>query len=216
MGRLSEYINGPSAGRRYAFIDGPAKQYPVERSLVYFEVQGTEKLEAMFDSLMTSDPTMDKLVHRLIAVAMKDARNRVSRDIKAYLRTDPRQAYKAVKHTSYKSSFGGNVSILTKRKHSNTFGTLHRQRKLDLNPHQLGGNRVERVNDERNRLDKYIGSDRSFVLRFINSGTVERESRYGSRGSIGMTNMFGHIAPWHMQQAIDEVSEAVTEYINKM
>ena len=146
---------------------------------------------------------------------MKEVRSRVSKDIRNYLDSDPRKAARAVKHVVYRQLFGGNVSILSKRKASATFVKLVRHRKLDDNPKQRGGNRIKRVDDARNRLDKYFGSDRAFALRFINSGTVKRTSRYGNRGSITMRNMFGRIAPWHMEAALNDVSNAIVEYINQ-
>jgi hypothetical protein len=78
-----------------------------------------------------------------------------------------------------------------------------------------GGNRRPRIDDGRNRLDYYYGSDRGYILRFIGSGTVDRTSRFGSRGSIRQSNWFGHTAPWHMEEAAAQVAEAINEYVNK-
>ena len=90
---------------------------------------------------------------------------------------------------------------------------LIRQRKVEQNPKMRGGNRIQRVNDDRNRLETYFGSDRNFILRFISSGTIERRSRYGNRGSIRRTGWFGHTAPWQMETAAKKLAEAITEYI---
>ena len=179
------------------------------------EIEGADRVEQLFDQLLTTDPTMDRMLRKLISKAMREVRSKTSNDISGYLKSDPRKAARAVKHSVYKRLFGGNVSILQKRKAGSEFATLIRPRKLDQNPRQRGGNRIKRNNDARNRLDKYFGSDRGFVLRFINSGTVQRQSRWGNRGSIAARNMFGHIAPWHMEQALEEISEAITEYIRQ-
>lgn len=212
--RLSNYINSLREGRK------PSSAYHTPSSASgVIEVQGVEEVEHIFDQLLSNNPTMDRLVKRLIAVAMREARTRVSRDIRSNLTSDPRKAYRAVKHMVYKRIFGGNISILAKRK-SGAPSTYEPPR--TSRPGQRGGNRIKRVNGrtktekyERNRLDKYEGADRGFVLRFISSGTIPRQSRYGNRGSLPGNNMFGHIAPWHMQQAIEEISEAVAEYINQ-
>lgn len=180
----------------------------------YIEIDGDKDVERLIDSLLSTNQTMDKFVRKLIAKVMGEARGRVSKDISVSLANDPRKAYKAVKRAVYKQLFGGNISILAKRKASSSRATLVRQRKLDLHPYQRGGNRIKR-SDRTKQLDSYYGSDRGFVLRFLNSGTSARQTRFGNRGAITGNNMFGHIAPWHMEQAVDEISDAVAEYITQ-
>lgn len=159
---------------------------------------------------MTSNPYMATSLRKLIRQVLKEARGRLSGDIASYLDNDPRKAARAVKYGVYKSIFGGNLSILNKRKAGAKY-QLIRQKKLQ--PGQRGGNRRPRIDDGRNRLDYYFGSDRGFVLRFLNSGTVERSSRFGDRGSISQRNLFGRTAPWQMEQAADEVAANISEYI---
>lgn len=206
MGRLSEYINGPS-GSRPAFLSGSAGGGQVE-------VIGAEQVSAMMASLLTNEPTMDRMVRRLIAQKTREARNRVSLDIGGYIEDDPRKAARAVKHMVYKTLFGSNISILSKRKASSTRATLKRERKLDSNPKKRGGNRRPR-SQRTEQMDSYFGADRGFVLRFLSSGTKKRKTRFGNRENIAGSGMFGRIAPWHMEQAIQEVNEAILEYINK-
>lgn len=211
MGRLSEALNGYKGSRpTYANVASSSPNSDV------VEVVGFEQTIAIIDSLLSTDPTMDILVKKLIGVATREARNRTSRDIKNNISDDPRQAYRAVKFTVYKRLFGSNISILSKRKASGIRVTLNRARKLDQTPNQRGGNRVKYVNDNRNRLNEYWGSDRGFILRFLSSGTKERTSRYGNRGSVHTSGMFGYIAPIHLQQAIEEIHDAVAEYINNI
>ena len=161
MGRLSEYINGPS-GSRPAFLSGSAGGGQVE-------IIGAEQVSAMMASLLTNEPTMDRMVRRLIAQKTREARNRVSRDMAVYIKDDPRKAARAVKHMVYKTLFGSNISILSKRKASSTRATLKRERKLDSNPRQWGGNRRPR-SQRTEQMDSYFGADRGFVLRFLSSG----------------------------------------------
>ena len=222
MGSLSEYINGyrgrhsvwnydsPRFNTRTGSLNkggdngGPVQVYGVEANL-----------EA-FGRIMTTDPTMAGLFRKYIRNVLKEARKKLSQDAKSYMKSDPRKAALAVKFSVYKTLFGGNLSILQKKR--GTAGRryeLKRTRKVEQNPTMRGGNRRTRSDDGRNRLDTYYGADRGFVLRFIGSGTVERTSRYGSRGSIRQTDWFGHTAPWHMEDAAAQVAEAINEYVKQ-
>ena len=174
------------------------------------EVSGFADTSESLGRIMTDNPYMATNLRKLIRQVLKEARSRLSSDIASYLKDDPRKAARAVKYGVYKSLFGGNLSILNKRKAGSKY-QLIRQRKLQ--PGQRGGNRRPRIDDGRNRLDYYFGSDRSFVLRFLSSGTVDRSSRFGDRGSISQRNLFGRTAPWQMQQAAEEVAANISEYI---
>ena len=174
------------------------------------EVSGFADTSESLGRIMTDNPYMAANLRKLIRQVLKEARSRLSSDIASYLKDDPRKAARAVKYGVYKSLFGGNLSILNKRKAGRKY-QLIRQRKLQ--PGQRGGNRRPRIDDGRNRLDYYFGSDRSFVLRFLSSGTVDRSSRFGDRGSISQRNLFGRTAPWQMQQAAEEVAANISEYI---
>ena len=205
MGRLSEYING-SRGRS-AFINSGRTQKNGD-----VEVSGFLENSEMLGHIMTEDPYMAANLRKLIRQVLKEARGKLSKDIANYLDNDPRKAARAVKFGVYKSLFGGNLSILNKRKAGARY-QLVRQKKLQ--PGQRGGNRRPRVDDQRNRLDTYFGSDRGFILRFISSGTVERNTRYGSRGAISQRNLFGRTAPWQMETAAEKVAANITEYIKQ-
>lgn len=89
---------------------------------------------------------------------------------------DPRQAYKGVRLTKYKRIFGGNVNILSPRKGSTYVmsGEAARIR--------------NRFRSERSKMmASYAGPSRSFVLRFIEGGTVQRTAgtKYSSKGGSG-------------------------------
>ena len=201
MGRLSEYVNsGTSGGSSNNSVD----------------VIGVEANMEAFGHIMTTDPKMASVFRKYIRNVLREARNKLSKDAKAYMKEDPRRAAKAVKSAVYKSLFGGNLSILQKRRgNAGAKYELRRNRIVDQDPHMRGGNRRPRINDGRNRLDYYYGADRGFILRFIGSGTVPRTSRFGNRGSIRQTNWFGHTAPWHMEDAAAQVAEAINEYITQ-
>ena len=173
------------------------------------QISGLVENQARFEHLLSTDPGFDTSVKGAIRKVLKEARGKISEDAKSYIQDDPRKAYRAVKHTVYKSLFGGNVSILSKRRAGAKYDLI-RQKKLQ--PGQVGGNRRPRI-AANNRLDQYYGSDRGFILRFLSSGTVSRQTRYGNRGAIRQTNMFGHIATRHMQQAAEDVANAINEYV---
>ena len=175
------------------------------------QISGLVENQARFEHLLSTDPGFDTSVKGAIRKVLKEARGKISEDAKSYIQDDPRKAARAIKHTVYKSLFGGNVSILSKRR-AGAKAELIRQR--TSRPGQVGGNRRPRV-ESRNRLDQYYGSDRGFILRFLASGTVSRQTRYGNRGSIRRTDWFGHVGAWHMNEAAAKVAAAINEYVNR-
>lgn len=207
MGRLSEYING-SRGRSTYLNSKPAVSSG--SSSDYVKVQGVEEVQVMFDHLLTTDPGFDINVHKYIRKVLAEARKLLTKDAADYLKDDPRKAARAVKFAVSRKEFGGYLSILARHKAGAKY-QLIRERKL--RPGQVGGNRRPYVDDDRNRLQNYFGVDRGFILRFLNAGTEDRETRYGKRGSIRKTGWFGHVAPWRMEAAAAEVADAINEYI---
>lgn len=175
------------------------------------QVSGFIEKQRMFEHLLSTDPYFDQSTKTVIRKVLREARDKVSQDAASYIQNDPRKAARAIKHTVYKQIFGGNISILTKRKAGPKYDLI---RAKTSTPGQVGGNRRPRV-ESRNRLDQYYGSDRGFILRFLNSGTVSRQTRYGSRGAIARSNWFGHSAPWHMQTAAEELAAAINEYVKQ-
>lgn len=223
MGSLSEYINGYRGRHSVYNYDSP--RYNTRTGSLNkggdnggpVEVFGVEANLEAFGRMMTDDPQMVGVFRKYIKQVLREARNKLSKDVRAYMKSDPRKAAKAVKFSVYKSLFGGNISILQKK--SGTSGAKHpdlqRHRKVEQYPSMWGGNRRPRKDDGRNRLDYYYGADRGYILRFIGSGTVARTSRFGNRGSMTQTNWFGHTAPWHMEEAANKVAEAINEYIKE-
>ncbi len=181
------------------------------------EVDGLVKQREALESLMMSNPEMEKQVQKLIRQVLMAARRMVSNDAKGVMRSDPRQAYKAVKSAVYKRILGGSVSILNKR-NAKGGGSYEPPRKLRQG--QRGGNRVPR-GMRTQQVMSYEGSERSFILRFINQGTSDREA--GSRGGR-LTGYRGRIAPRNffrtsshiaMQKAVGELTTLIDEMIKK-
>lgn len=160
-------------------------------------------------TLFVSNKDTRKRIRKIIREELKDAVKRVQEDARYAMADDPRKAYKAVKSMVYRKILGGNISILQRKKAGARY-RLIRERKLDINPKQRGGNR--RTRSERTEaLDTYYGADRNFVLRFLNSGTVERSTKYGNRGSITARNWFTNDAPHEMDIAAENLSAVIEE-----
>lgn len=160
--------------------------------------------------LISGGSEMEKRVEKIVRQVLLKARNRVSRDIRGSLGSDPRQAYRAVKHMVYKRILGGNISILNKRRRSGKMAPL------PTNPDRKGkrgGNRTPRTKRTED-LITYWGTDRGFILRFLNSGTDQRQSRYGNRGSIPTRNFFASAGQEEMEAAAQQLSELIEQEFN--
>jgi hypothetical protein len=133
------------------------------------------------------------------------------------MKSDPRQAYKAVKSAVYKRILGGSVSILN-RKNAKGGGSYEPPRKLRQG--QRGGNRVPR-SQRTQQVMSYEGADRAFILRFLNAGTDVREAgtrsgrMSGNRGRIAPRNFFANSSHTAMQKAAEQLSTLIDEMIKK-
>lgn len=168
------------------------------------------KQRKVLESALFTNPALEKEVRKLISKVLEDVRKEMRQAAKGSLSNDPRKAYLAVRKAVWKRVLGGNVNILSPRRAGNSV-EWEPQRKLDQNPHQRGGNRRRR-NSRTEKIDNYYGVDRGFILRFVNSGTAERTTRYGRRGAIAPRNWFGgnvvsHMktAAWNLAAEIDKV-----------
>lgn len=198
-----------------------------------FEIDGFVAQREELERLLTTDPKMEKRLQKIIRKVLMEVRKEVSESAKTVMKSDLRQAYKAVKTAVYRQILGGSVSILSKRRKSTQFSAYEPVRKLQ--PKQRGGNR--RVRSKRTwDIQHYAGSDRAFVLRFLNAGTQDRYAGYGRnkggaeetalrtggrgfRGRIAPRNFFGNVshramrgASAHLQQLIDQL---IREEFNK-
>jgi hypothetical protein len=162
-----------------------------------------------FGRLMATDKETRKRIQKIIREELKDAAKRLREDATYELKEDPRKAFRAVKSSVYRRILGGNVSILNPRRAGARY-QLIRNRKLDINPHQHGGNRRAR-SARTEQVDSYFGKDRAFILRFVSSGTAERKTRYGNRGSIAARNWFQNMAPREMDLAAGNLAEVIEE-----
>lgn len=171
--------------------------------------QLVEQQNRAFGRLMATDKETRKRIQKIIREELKDAAKRLREDAKYEMKEDPRKAFRAVKSSVYRRILGGNVSILNPRRAGARY-QLIRERKLDMNPHQRGGNRRPR-SARTEQVDSYFGKDRAFILRFVSSGTAARKTRYGNRGSIVARNWFQNMAPHEMELAAGNLAEVIEE-----
>ena len=186
------------------------------------EVTGLDELSKKLDRLQAHDSQMEQRITKIIREAIKAARSMVTQDAKGAVGNDPRHAYKAVRSMVYKRILGGNISILQKRKAGS--GKSGYEPPRTLRPGQRGGNRVPRSTRTQQMMD-YEGSDRGFILRFLNSGTGQRTAGtrngrlHGNRGSIAARNWFSSSGQRAMNAAaqyiIDEIDRLIAEEFGK-
>ena len=183
-----------------------------------FEVDGIVRQKQELESLLMSNPAMEKKVQGLIRKVLLAARRDVSKSAQDKIKTDPRQAYKAVKSAVYRRILGGNVSILSKRragKRGPVPPIVHKlETQVNSKGNHRGGNRMPRSRRTEDLLT-YQGSDRGFILRFLNAGTSDRESRIGNRGSIAARNFFGTSSQQAMEKAAEQLDALIETLIKQ-
>ena len=175
-------------------------------------IRQKQALEAM----LVSNPDTAKAVRSLISQEIAKARAAISQSARGSLRTDPRDAYKAVRRSFYKSILGGQVNILNPKGGASSSGFSYQsQRKLDNHPHQRGGNRRKR-SARTDQVDGYVGKDRGFILRFVNSGTVARQTRYGNRGSIAARNFMASSGQRELEAAAERLGALIDKELVRL
>ena len=181
------------------------------------EVDGLVEQKQALESLLMTNPAMEKKVQGLIRKVLLSARRVIDRDARGVMRSDPRKAYKAVKTAVYRQILGGSVSILN-RKRAGAKNLYEPGRKL--RPGQRGGNRVSR-SQRTEDIMSYQGATRSWILRILNSGTSQREAGTrggrigGNRGSIAPRNFFATSSHTAMQQAAEELTKLIDKLIQQ-
>ena len=182
---------------------------------------------------MTVDSEMGKRLRELIFQELKRVRYDIARGLK-FANGDPRGTRGAVKRYIASKYLGGVVSILD-GKASGSRNSYEAPRKL--RPGQRGGNRTLR-SQRTDDILHYGPDERSFVLRFINSGTNPRyangrngkwDKRGGTRtffklqeqgdyyrGSIAPRNFMNTLGNPSMQRAVENLSKMVDEEFDKL
>jgi hypothetical protein len=185
-----------------------------------FQIDGFVKQREELEALMMSNPAMEKKVQGLIRQVLLAARREVSNaaNTPSVMKSDPRQAYKAVKSAVYKRILGGSVSILNRRRAGSRLPVPPVVHKLETQTNSKGnhrgGNRIPRSRRTEDLLT-YAGADRGFILRFLNAGTSDRTTRYGHRGAIGARNFFANSSQKAMEKAAEQLGTLIDELIKK-
>ena len=201
---MGVYSNNPDYWRGRSSSRGSSLNVGVE-----VNQQIVEQQSRAFARLMFTDKETRNRIRKIIREELKDTAKRLREDVRYEMKEDPRKAYRGVKSTVYKKILGGNVSILNPRRAGQRY-QLIRDRKLDHNPYQRGGNRRPR-SPRTEQVDSYFGRDRAWILRIISVGTVTRSTKSGNRGSIEARNWFQNMAPKEIELAAGNLSAVIDE-----
>lgn len=203
-----------------------------------FWTEGFVEQRKELDKLLMSNLAMEKKVQGLIRKVLAVVKKSLGQAAREKMKSDPRHAYKAVRVAIYKRILGGNVNILNK-KHATANGSYTPTRTLRSG--QRGGNRRTR-SGRTMKLESYEGSDRGFILRFLNAGTEERYINFlpdsrrehvhrgsqggnikkygktintGHRGRISARNWFGSRSHSEMENAANNLEQLIDKLIQQ-
>lgn len=145
-----------------------------------FEVTGLAELSKKLDALLLKNPDMEKKIRKIIGKALKQSEKKMESYVDtSVLKNDPRHAAKAIRYTVYRRILGGNLNILHGKQRGAATGYTPARHPSS----GRGGNRKAR-SERTIRMEGYEGADRSFILRFQNSGARVG----GGNRSLGRTN----------------------------
>ena len=170
--------------------------------------EGYVELRKELEHLLMTNPDMEKKVQKIIGKVLAVVRHNMTEAARAEMKEDPRYAAKSVRFIVYRQILGGNVNILRKKR-AGAPGNYEPPRTLI--PGQRGGNRRQR-SERTKMLQSYMGSDRGFILRFLNAGTEQRTTKYGNRGSIDSRQWFRA----RSQAAMETASQTLANYIDQL
>ena len=177
----------------------------------------------VLEQALSTNPKTKKALQKLIQQVLKEAREQVVNATKGSLSSDPRGAAQGIRRIVYKKILGANLNILDRRKRAGKPTDYEPPRKLDQNPRQRGGNRVPR-GARTNTVMHYGPSDRQWILRIVNSGTINGDRTagtrggklHGNRGSIAARNFFGPSASSALMQAAENLSTLIDTELEEM
>lgn len=175
------------------------------------EIKGLDERIKQLGEAQTKNPMMQRRIREVIKQVLGRVRSELQGDAQQGLqmKSDPRQAYKAVRYAVYKRILGGQVNILQSRR-AGAMRLYEPPRTLQEG--QRGGNRRRRT-QRTTDLMSYRGKDRGFILRFLNAGTTERKTRYGSRGAITSRSWFGNASQRHLNEAAEQIDRIIEDVI---
>jgi len=190
-----------------------------------FQTEGFQEQVKQLQRMMSDDPEFRKRVQAAIKKVFREVQKSVSAEAGKVIDNDPRQAYKAVRTSIYRRILGGQVNILSKRRAGNP-GNY--QKPLKGLP-KRGGNRWGR-SERTKQLEGYQGSDRGFILRFINAGVSGRKIHSytdkegtkhnlrtaaggGNRDGFSGRDWFGSASQSYLENAADMLQDLVDKIV---
>ena len=164
----------------------------------------------VLEQALSTNPKTQAALRKLVQQVIKEARNEVVNSLH-FENGDPRGAAHSIRRVVYKKILGANINIYNNRKAGKP--TTYEPPRT-LRPHQRGGNRVPRGRRTDTVLH-YGPNDRGWVLRIVNSGTVDRMAGTrggalgGNRGSIAARNFFRTKGQPAMERAVDNLANLI-------
>lgn len=177
------------------------------------------KQRDVLEQALSTNPKTQKALQKLIQQVLLDARHQVVEGTKGALKNDPRNAVRGIRRIVYKKILGGNLNILNMRRRAGQPSSYEPPRTLQ--PGQRGGNRVPR-GTRTNTVMHYGPHDRGWILRIVNSGTVERQAGtrggrlHGNRGAIAARNFFGGTAEGALERAANNLAALIDTELERM
>ena len=181
--------------------------------MVSLEINDAVVLEQkeVLEKALSTNPKTQKALQKLIAQVIKEARDQVVNSTH-FDNGDPRGAAHSIRRTVYKKILGANINIYNSRK---AHGATNYEPPRTLQPGQRGGNRRPR-NVKTDRMMHYGPNDRGMVLRWVNSGTSGRDTRYGNRGTIAARNWFKPRGQSALNKAVDNLANLIDTELEAM
>lgn len=151
-----------------------------------------------------------KMVRNEVGRTLGIVRNKMRKIAAESLPRDPRKARQAVKSSKWKKQIGGSVSLYDRLKRNGY--------RAAIPPTKSG--RPRKMSKRTEQIMSYWGTDRAFILRFINHGATDRMTgRYGgpslNRGSIPAHNFFRN-ADGIMMAETGEMTERIEKLIEEV
>lgn len=175
-----------------------------------------EQKQVLEQALSTNPKTqkaLQKLIRKVIAQARIDTMNAIN-----FENGDPREAVRSIRRAVYKKILGANINIYDSRK---AHGTNNYEPPRTLRQGQRGGNRMIR-GTRTQQIMSYAPQDRGMILRWVNSGTQQRQalggrmsrrgydtSRGGNRGAISARNFFRNAGETALVKAVDALANLI-------
>ena len=167
------------------------------------------------ERMMTDNPEMRQRLQAIIKSDMLSARQAVVRNMSdVFDNGDPAQAKRAVRHVIYQAILGGNLNILNMQRGTASWRVRQVDRKGTSDPKGRGGNRLKRK-FKTIRMHGYEGKARGMILRWVNKGTNDRETKYGNRGAISSRNFFEPLASAALNVVSQHLAQMIEEEIAK-